>query len=101
MHFGIPIGAIIREKWKPHPAIALNTELRNHLPTVELSDKDAQCYLKRGFLGHSPKKLGGVALVWNGFYLGTANAVKNGLNNLLPMEWRVRGDFATQSILCL
>ena len=62
---------------------------------------EAQCYLKRGFLGHSPKKLGGVALVWNGFYLGTANAVKNGLNNLLPMELRVRGDFATQSILCL
>lgn len=101
VHFGIPIGSVIREKWKPHPAIALSTELRDHLPTVDLSDKEAQSYLKREFLGHSPKKQGGVALVWNGFYLGTANAVKNGLNNLLPMEWRVRGDFATQSILCL
>lgn len=62
------------------------------LPKKEASDM---------FDGLSHNTLGGVALVWNGFYLGTANAVKNGLNNLLPMEWRVRGDFATQSILCL
>lgn len=101
VHFGIPIGTIIREKWKPHPAICYNTELRTNLPVVELTNKEAQTYLKREFLGLSHNNLGGVALVWNGFYLGTANAVKNGLNNLLPMEWRVRGDFATQSILCL
>ena len=100
VHYGIPIGAIIREKWKPHPAVALNTALRKHLPHIELSDKEAQTYLKREFLGLSPRFFGGTTLVWNGFYLGTANAVKNGLNNLLPMEWRVRGDFATQSILC-
>jgi NOL1/NOP2/fmu family ribosome biogenesis protein len=58
-------------------------------------------YLRREFIPLKTNELGAVLLTWKGFNMGTANAVKNGLNNLLPMEWRVRSQFSASSIFVL
>ncbi len=99
VHPGVPLGSFFNEKWKPHPAVALIKNAEFGLPEVELSDTAAMQFLKREFIPLKPKALGAVIVCWNGHRIGTANAVKNGLNNLLPMEWRVRGDFTAHSIV--
>lgn len=101
VHPGTPVGFNQKGKWKPHPGIAYNIDLNNSLDSELLSDSQVKQYLKREFLAGTQDQMGGAALVWNGHFVGTANRVKNGMNNLLPMEWRVRGDFPPKSILCL
>ena len=106
VHEKTPIGEVFHGKWKPHPAAALlnslsRGDLFKNVPTVELSDEEVMLYLRREFIPLKTKELGAVLLTWKGFNMGTANAVKNGLNNLLPMEWRVRSQFSASSIFVL
>ena len=106
VHEKAPIGEVFHGKWKPHPAAALlnslsRGDLFKNVPTVELSDEEVMLYLRREFIPLKTKELGAVLLTWKGFNMGTANAVKNGLNNLLPMEWRVRSQFSANSIFVL
>ena len=99
VHPGIPAGSVFSGKWKPHPAIGLLKNADFNLPLIELDDAAAMQLLKREFIPMKPPTQGPVIVVWKGHRLGTANAVKNGLNNLLPMEWRVRSNFTAQSIV--
>ncbi len=99
VHPGVPLGSFFNEKWKPHPAVSLIKGADFGLPEIELDDEAAMQYLKREFIPLKPQALGAVIVCWNGHPIGTANAVKNGLNNLLPMEWRVRGNFTAHSIV--
>ena len=99
VHPGIPAGSVFSGKWKPHPAIGLLKNADFNLPLIELDDAAAMQFLKREFIPMKPPTQGPVIVVWKGHRLGTANAVKNGLNNLLPMEWRVRSNFTAQSIV--
>jgi len=106
VHEKTPIGEVFHGKWKPHPAAALlnslsRGDLFKNVPTVELSDEAVMLYLRREFIPLKTNELGAVLLTWKGFNMGTANAVKNGLNNLLPMEWRVRSQFSASSIFVL
>jgi 16S rRNA C967 or C1407 C5-methylase (RsmB/RsmF family)/NOL1/NOP2/fmu family ribosome biogenesis protein len=99
VHPGIPIGSVFNGKWKAHPAIGLLKDANFGLERVQLDDAACMQYLKREFIPLSGVPTGSVLVDWNGHCLGTANAVKNGLNNLLPMEWRVRGNFTAHSIV--
>ena len=99
VHPGTPLGAVYSGKWKPHPAIALLKGVDFGIETISLDDHACMQYLKREFIPCKPEVHGPVVVLWNGHPLGIANAVKNGLNNLLPMEWRIRGDFHAQSIV--
>jgi NOL1/NOP2/fmu family ribosome biogenesis protein len=99
VHPGIPIGSVFNGKWKAHPAIGLLKDVNFGLERVQLDDAACMQYLKREFIPLSGVPTGSVLVDWNGHCLGTANAVKNGLNNLLPMEWRVRGNFTAHSIV--
>lgn len=106
VHEKTPLGEVFHGKWKPHPAAALlnsfsRGELFKDVPVVDLNDEEAMLYLRREFIPLKTKELGAVLLSWKGYNLGTANAVKNGLNNLLPMEWRVRSQFSANSIFVL
>lgn len=106
VHEKTPIGDVFHGKWKPHPAAALlnslsRGDLFKDVPVVELTDEEVMLYLRREFIPLKTKELGAVLLTWKGFNMGTANAVKNGLNNLLPMEWRVRSQFSASSIFVL
>lgn len=99
VHPGTPVGAFFNDKWKPHAAIGLLKNANFGLPVIELNDEDVMLYLKRGFVPLKPEKLGAAIVSWNGHLMGTVNSVKNGLNNLLPMEWRIRSEFLTHSIV--
>jgi len=106
VHEKTPIGEVFHGKWKPHPAAALLNSLSQGnifkgVPVVELNDEEVMLYLRREFIPLKTKELGAVLLNWKGHNIGTANAVKNGLNNLLPMEWRVRSQFSASSIFVL
>lgn len=106
VHEKTPIGDVFHGKWKPHPASALlnslsRGDLFKNIPVIDLTDEEVMLYLRREFIPLKTKELGAVLLTWKGHNIGTANAVKNGLNNLLPMEWRVRSQFSASSIFAL
>ena len=94
---GTPFGDVFKEKWKPHSAVALLHKASN-LPVANVSDDEAMAFLRREFISKKTKETGAVVVRWNGFDLGVANAIKNGLNNLWPMEWRVRNVFQCNSL---
>lgn len=94
---GTPFGDVFKDKWKPHSAIALLHQDSN-LPIVSVSDEEAMAFLRREFISKKTEESGAVVIHWNGFNLGVANAIKNGFNNLWPMEWRVRNTFLCNTV---
>lgn len=99
VHPGVPSGGSFNGKWKPHSAIALVKKHAFSLDEFELDDFSTMQYLRREFIHSKSQHLGIVVVTWKNHRLGTANAVKNGLNNLWPMEWRIRNELTLQSIV--
>jgi 16S rRNA C967 or C1407 C5-methylase (RsmB/RsmF family)/NOL1/NOP2/fmu family ribosome biogenesis protein len=99
VHPGVPVGPSFNDKWKAHSAIALIKNASFNLVEASLDSEQCMSYLRREFVSLTPNKLGTVHVKWNNKSLGTANAVKQGLNNLLPLEWRVRNKLTLRSIV--
>lgn len=105
VHPGFPMGTIMKNKWKPHVAAALLIGSPLEIDRI-LSDTELLLYLRREFIPHSNTKKEGVSIV--GFVvhgetpviLGVGNSVRNGINNLWPMEWRVRSIFQDTHRIC-
>ncbi len=118
VHPGFPLGNVIKNKWKAHVAVALlnNSPLRVNR---WLNDQELAMYLRREFIPHNHSyelnsnfdlnsKNGAEGIVCVGYkihentsvILGIGNSVKNGLNNLWPMEWRVRSIFQDTHRIC-
>jgi 16S rRNA (cytosine1407-C5)-methyltransferase len=105
VHPGFPIGTIMKNKWKPHVAAALLIESPLKIDR-SLSDNELLMYLRREFIPHSNSSKEGITIV--GFkihgetpvILGVGNSVRNGINNLWPMEWRVRSIFQDTHRIC-
>ncbi len=96
-HVGTLFGDVFKGKWKPHPAIAL-LAIESSLPLVELNDQEAMAYLRREFLPKKSSQRGVVIMRWFEFNIGISNSINNGLNNLWPMEWRVRNQFLCNTV---
>lgn len=99
VHPGVGIGKVYNDDWKVEPSFDLLSENFNEYPTQEIDIHDAIRYFRREFLNLQVQQKGIVGLRWNGLHLGTANAVKNGMNNLWPVNWRIRSEFEAKSII--
>ena len=96
-HVGTLFGDVFKGKWKAHSAVALLAS-KSNLPVVEVNDDEAMAYLRREFLPKKSKYKGVVVMRWFEFNLGLSNSINNGLNNLWPMEWRVRNHFLCNTV---
>lgn len=105
VHPGFPIGTIMKNKWKPHVAAALLIDCPVKIDRI-LSDSELLLYLRREFIPNSNSSKEGITFI--GFkiqgetpvILGVGNSVRNGINNLWPMEWRVRSIFQDTHRIC-
>lgn len=99
IHPGVGIGKVYNGDWKVEPSFDLISENFELFPTQDIEIQDAIKYYRREFLSIASSHKGIIGLRWNGLHLGTANAVKNGLNNLWPVHWRIRSEFEGKTII--
>ena len=99
VHPGVGIGKIYNGDWKVDPSFDLSFYDAELYPSIEIGIDEAIKYYRREFLNTISDRKGIVGLRWNGLHIGTANSVKNGLNNLWPVNWRIRSEFEAKTIV--
>ena len=99
VHPGVGIGKIYNGDWKVDPSFDLSFYDVELYSTIEIGIDEAIKYYRREFLNTISDHKGIVGLRWNGLHIGTANSVKNGLNNLWPVNWRIRSEFEAKTIV--
>jgi 16S rRNA C967 or C1407 C5-methylase (RsmB/RsmF family)/NOL1/NOP2/fmu family ribosome biogenesis protein len=85
---GFNAGEIIREKFIPDHALALNLRLGKDVNRIELDYENAIRFLQRKELEPVDGK-GWLVAVYKGFPLGWINALPNRVNNYYPKELRI------------
>ena len=88
---GIPVAERKGDKWIPHPALALHSELlkKEGFELLELAPEQALSYLKGNSLTASGAS--GTALAtYKGYHMGWLNGAGNRWNNRWPPAWRIR-----------
>lgn len=90
LYAGVATGASKGTDFMPDHALALSLVAGSDIPYIDLSEEEALRYLKKESLrGHEVSK-GIYAVRHKGLNLGWVKAVPGRLNNLLPMEFRIR-----------
>ena len=90
MYAGIAAGASKGGEFLPEHALALSTAAKADIPHIEFTEEEALRFLtKESNRSHDVPK-GIYAVRHNGLNLGWVKAVPGRLNNLLPMEFRIR-----------
>lgn len=87
---GIPIARLKGDRWAPHPALALNSLLREEaFPVLDLDHEAALRYLRGEAL--PSKAASGMTLVrYDEHPLGWVNGTGGRWNNAWPAPWRIR-----------
>jgi NOL1/NOP2/fmu family ribosome biogenesis protein len=85
---GMNAGEIIREKFIPDHALAVNLRLGKSVNRVELDYDNAIRFLQRKELDPLVER-GWLAACYKGFPLGWINALPNRVNNYYPKELRI------------
>ncbi len=99
VHFGTPMGQEFHGEHKFHPAFALHFSEKKPFPVIDIPLELTSKYFRKEFINEILGPKGVVGLRWNNYNIGTANSIKNGLNNLWPNEWRVRDTVVAESII--
>lgn len=88
---GTTFGRNFDKGFKPDTEFALSVCAESgSFPTCQLSDKEAMSFLRREALKNPGLPNGIHRVEWNQIPLGFVNVVKQNMNNLWPMEWRIR-----------
>lgn len=92
---GIPVAERKGDRWRPHPALALNSLLRaDSFPAIDLDRHQALAFLRGETQGPYPSNAAassGVLLVrYAGCPLGWMHAAGDRWNNGWPKPWRIR-----------
>jgi 16S rRNA C967 or C1407 C5-methylase (RsmB/RsmF family)/NOL1/NOP2/fmu family ribosome biogenesis protein len=85
---GLNVGEIIREKFIPDHALALNRRLSEQVKRIEFDYHNAIRYLQRKDMDPLEAK-GWMVACFKGFPLGWINALPNRVNNYYPKELRI------------
>lgn len=92
---GIYMGDFKGEDFIPSAAIALSLQLKEDLPSKELTEMEAIEYLKGGNLQLEIPK--GWSLVnYKSFQLGWIKNIGTRINNYYPKEWRIKKQYSIQ-----
>lgn len=87
IHAGIEAGDVTRP---PHGLAMSSSLMRDNFPEIELDKTEALNYLRRESIPIDRGYEGVHLMSYQGIPIGFGKAVKGRLNNLYPMEWRIR-----------
>ncbi len=88
---GTAVASVMRNKLVPEHALALNTSLREDIfPVIELNKQDALKYLAKDTIAPVDNERGFAIVSFEGSNLGFVNRLGNRINNLYPVNWRIR-----------
>lgn len=90
MYAGIAAGTWKGGDFLPDHALALSTIIRSDGQYIDLSEEESLRFLKKESLRAHEAPKGIYAVRYQGLNLGWVKAVPGRLNNLLPMEFRIR-----------
>lgn len=90
VYAGVAVGAFKGKDFFPDHALALSTIVKKEIPNIELEKEDALRFLKKESLRSYDVPKGLYAIRFSGLNIGWGKAVPGRLNNLLPMEFRIR-----------
>lgn len=90
MYAGVRIGEIKGNEFLPDHALALSNIVKRDIPQIALTREDALRFLKKESIRSHDVPKGIYAVRYEGLNLGWVKAVPGRLNNLLPMEFRIR-----------
>ncbi|MEP7320505.1 MAG: RNA methyltransferase [Saprospiraceae bacterium] len=90
---GIPCGSFKQKDFIPHHGLSQSILLKKEIPTIQLSEKAALEYLKRNALPNDINAKGFNLASIDNQVLGWVKGVPGRLNNLLPLSYRIRGNF--------
>lgn len=90
MYAGIAAGTQKGGEFMPDHALALGMAVKNDIPHIDLTEEESLRFLKKESIRTHELPKGIYAVRHNGLNLGWVKAVPGRLNNLLPMEFRIR-----------
>lgn len=90
MYAGVAAGSLKGNEFMPDHALALSTIVRQDIPNIELTEEESLYFLKKDTIRSHDVPKGVYAVRYLGLNLGWVKAVPGRLNNLLPMEFRIR-----------
>jgi 16S rRNA C967 or C1407 C5-methylase (RsmB/RsmF family) len=97
---GIPLGRDYHGVFKPDAALALHVgDAKSVWPEIMLNDEEAIKYLRRESLPNAAGLKGIYRAQFKNISLGWLNGVKNQWNNMWPMEWRLRMETSSISLI--
>lgn len=90
MYAGVATGAPKGSDFMPDHALALSLAVHPDIQGIDLSEEEALRFLKKESLRTHDVPKGIYAVRYRGLNLGWVKAVPGRMNNLLPMEFRIR-----------
>jgi NOL1/NOP2/fmu family ribosome biogenesis protein len=90
MYAGVAAGIQKGGDFLPEHALALSTIVNKDVPHIELTEEESLKFLKKESIRSHELPKGIYAVRYKGLNLGWVKAVPGRLNNLLPMEFRIR-----------
>jgi NOL1/NOP2/fmu family ribosome biogenesis protein len=86
---GIKMGTLIRNELIPDHELAMSTQLKQNLSSIELNLDDALQYLRKQDFKLESDVKGWTILKYNQLALGWVKMLPNRINNYYPKEWRI------------
>ena len=90
---GTPLGMYKQKDFIPHHAVSQSIRLLPEVPSISLDAPAALEYLKRNALFNDSGKKGYHVVRFDDQVLGWVKAIQGRLNNLYPVQYRIRGNF--------
>lgn len=93
IYSGVLAGKLIRDKFIPDHALAMNYIISNNVRKIELSNEQAIRYLQKKDLEIDAGEKGWKLVTFNSFPLGWINVLPGRINNYYPKELRILKEF--------
>lgn len=90
---GTPLGIFKHKDFIPHHALSQSIRLLPDVPSIALDSTDTLEYLKRSALNNISDNKGYHVVRFDDQVLGWVKAIQGRLNNLYPVQYRIRGNF--------
>jgi 16S rRNA C967 or C1407 C5-methylase (RsmB/RsmF family)/NOL1/NOP2/fmu family ribosome biogenesis protein len=88
---GVAVASVTKNKLVPEHALALSKDLNTDaFPAIDLEKKEALKYLSKETIAARDTERGFALMRYDGNNLGFVNRLGNRINNLYPLNWRIR-----------
>lgn len=90
IHFGHPLGKLIKNKFIPDPCFHYHPDLWDNFPSINIDQEQAVKFLKKEDIQLADEAENGWnMLVFNRKTIGLVKVINQRINNYYPKEWRI------------